>query len=82
MPKSHYYFLLAKHIIISSVQKNSESDLKTLTYGSEVSNDFNVDYLQILRKEEVEKNYPPSEIKRNLDFGSKLTSRNLFVKNV
>ena len=45
------YEIEFENIIISSVQKNSESDLKTLTYGSKVSIDFNVDYLQILRKE-------------------------------
>jgi ABC-type Fe3+/spermidine/putrescine transport system ATPase subunit len=45
------YEIEFENIVISSVQKNSESDLKTLTYGSEVSVDFNVDYLQIFRKE-------------------------------
>jgi iron(III) transport system ATP-binding protein len=45
------YEIEFENIIISSVQKDSESDIEKLSYGSEVSIDFNIDYLRILRKE-------------------------------
>jgi len=44
------YEIEFENIVISSIQKNSESDIKKLPYGSDVCLDFNTDYLQILKK--------------------------------